>query len=107
MSNKGFNGFNINTVDNANNFYPYQQKPNIYNKANYDNIVDNYTNKFKTAIYVFILFVLLSHQVAYKVLDMIVKVFTNNIEITNEYGEPMPLGILIMGSIVSFMTFIL
>jgi hypothetical protein len=107
MSNKGFNGFNINTVDNPNNFYPYQQKPNIYNKATYDNVIDSYTGKFKTSVYVFVLFVLLSHQVAYKVLDMVVKIFINNIEITNEYGEPMPLGVLIMGAIVSLITFIL
>lgn len=105
--NKGFNGFNINTVDNPENYYPYQQKPNVYNKVNYDNVIDSYTGKFKTTVYVFILFILLSHQVAYKILDMIVKVFTNNIEITNEYGEPMPLGIVIMGLIMSLIIFIL
>jgi hypothetical protein len=107
MSNKGFNGFNINTVDNIDNYYPYKQKPNIYSKANYDNVIDNYTGKFKTSVYVFVLFILLSHQVAYKILDMIVKIFMNNIEITNEYGEPLPLGVLIMGIIISLVIFIL
>lgn len=107
MNNKGFNGFNINTIDNPNNFYPYKQNPNIYSKAIYDNVIDSYTNKFKTSVYVFILFILLSHQVSYKILDMIIKIFMNNIEIINEYGEPMPLGILIMGIIVSLITFIL
>lgn len=106
MNNKGFSGFNINT-ENVDNFYPYKQNPNIYNKPNYDNFVDNYTNKFKTSVYVFILFILLSHQVAYKILDMIIKIFSKNIEITNEYGEPMPLGILIMGLIISLVIFIL
>lgn len=105
-SNKGFNGFNGFNI-NTDNYFPYQQKPSIYTKANYDNVVDSYTSKFKTTVYVFILFIVLSHQIAYKILDMIVKVFSNNIEITNEYGEPLPLGIVIMSAIMSFVIFIL
>jgi hypothetical protein len=65
-----------------------------------------YVNKFKSALYVFILFIILSHKVAYKVLDIILKVFTNNIEVIDNNENPMILGTIIMSFILAFIIFI-
>ena len=43
-----------------------------------------YKNKIKAAVIVFILFILLSHKVAFKILDLILKVFSNNVNILDD-----------------------
>ena len=65
-----------------------------------------YTNKIKSALYAFILFIILSHKVAYKVLDLILKVFTSKIEIINDEENPQLLGTLIMAFIVGLVIFV-
>lgn len=65
-----------------------------------------YVNKFKSALYAFILFIILSHKVAYKILDLIIKVFTNNIDVIDENDNPIMLGTIIMAFLVAIIIFI-
>ena len=70
--------------------------------------LDIYICKFKTAVYVALLFALLSLPIAYKILDMIAKLISNNIELVDyECEEALPLGRLIMSIIVGIIVFIL
>jgi hypothetical protein len=70
--------------------------------------LDIYICKFKTAVYVALLFALLSLPIAYKILDMIAKLISNNIELIDyECDEALPLGRLIMSIIVGVVVFIL
>jgi hypothetical protein len=70
--------------------------------------LDIYICKFKTAVYVSLLFALLSLPIAYKILDMIAKLISNNIELIDyECEEALPLGRLIMSIIVGIIVFIL
>jgi hypothetical protein len=72
------------------------------------NVIDIYIIKFKTAFYGFLLFIILSLPVAYKILDMIGKIISNNIEIYDfNIDEPSPLGRVFMGFIVFILLFIL
>lgn len=72
------------------------------------NTIDTYISKFKTSFYGFLLFIILSLPVAYKILDMIGKIISQNIEIYDfEIEEPSPLGRVIMGLIVLLLLFIL
>jgi hypothetical protein len=65
-----------------------------------------YVLKFKTAVYCFILFFLLSNKKTYQILDII---FSNvfRLEIINEQNEPTIIATLIMGLIFSIIIFIL
>ncbi len=70
--------------------------------------IDTYISKFKTSFYGVLLFIILSLPVAYKILDMIGKIISQNIEIYDfETEEPSPLGRVIMGLIVLILLFIL
>jgi hypothetical protein len=72
------------------------------------NTIDTYISKFKTSFYGFLLFIILSLPVAYKILDMIGKIISQNIEIYDfDTEEPSPLGRVIMGLIVLILLFIL
>lgn len=62
-----------------------------------------YGMKIKTAIYAFILFMLLSNQTAFLILDMI---FNNYIKLLNDKNEPTILARLIMSFILAFILFI-
>lgn len=67
-----------------------------------------YISKFKTSIYAFVLFLILSSTSAYKILDIILKLITPNIEIMDdECDEPALLGRVIMGTFMSIILFIL
>jgi hypothetical protein len=73
-----------------------------------DGFFDIYICKFKTAVYVSIVFALLSLPIAYKILDMIAKLISANIELVDyECDEALPLGRLIMSVIVGIIAFIL
>lgn len=72
------------------------------------NNYDIYVNKFKTAFYGFFLFIILSLPVSYKIVDMIAKIISNNIEIYDlNIEEPSPLGRIIMGLLFFILIFIL
>jgi hypothetical protein len=83
----------------------YQENNNNKDK---DGFFDIYICKFKTAVYVSIVFALLSLPIAYKILDMIAKLISANIELVDyECDEALPLGRLIMSVIVGIIAFIL
>jgi hypothetical protein len=78
------------------------------NNKDKDGFFDIYICKFKTAVYVSIVFALLSLPIAYKILDMIAKLISANIELVDyECDEALPLGRLIMSIIVGVIAFIL
>ncbi len=61
-----------------------------------------YKMKFKSAIYGFILFLLLSNNTAVKILGMI---FNNSLQLLNDKNEPSILAKIIMASIIAFVLF--
>ena len=78
------------------------------NNKDKDGFFDIYICKFKTAVYVSIVFALLSLPIAYKILDMIAKLISANIELVDyECDEALPLGRLIMSILVGIIVFIL
>jgi hypothetical protein len=80
----------------------------VINQENQKNIYDVYVTKFKTAFYGFLLFIILSLPVSYKILDMIAKIISNNIELYDlHYDEASPLGRVVMGLIFFILIFIL
>ena len=82
--------------------------PTLQTKKDTESIIDKYICKFKTAIYGGLFFAILSLPIAYKILDMIAKLISNNIDIFDEdYNEPLPLGRFIMAIIVIIILFIL
>jgi Ni,Fe-hydrogenase I cytochrome b subunit len=62
-----------------------------------------YAMKIKTAIYGFILYLLLSNNTAFKILNMI---FNNSVVLLNDKNEPSILARLIMAFIIAFCLFI-
>lgn len=66
----------------------------------------SYTNKFKSAVYACILFILLSHKISYKITSIIFSLFTSRNDIINDYGEPLPLGIFVNALILGIIIFI-
>lgn len=80
----------------------------VINK-NYDKDIKqdfNYVNKFKSAAYSFILFIIFSHKVAYKVLDLIINIFTNKIDIIDDNDTPLITGSIIFGIIIFIIIFL-
>jgi Ni,Fe-hydrogenase I cytochrome b subunit len=62
-----------------------------------------YAMKIKTAIYGFILYLLLSNNTAFKILNII---FNNSVVLLNDKNEPSILARLIMAFIIAFCLFI-
>lgn len=88
-------------------YVPPQSFQNDLNK-NEPKSYNIYVNKFKTAIYCFVLFILLSSQSAYKIMDIVIKIFSKNVEILDDdCAEPAILGRVIMGVFMSIIIFIL
>ena len=65
-----------------------------------------YVQKFKSAVYAFILFVVLSNSTAYSIINTILGGIFNNIQLLNEKNEPNHLAIFINGLIVGLFIFI-
>jgi len=65
-----------------------------------------YTLKLRTAIIGFILYLLLSSNTAFKVLNIILSVFINNLNIINDQKEISFIGKLIMAIIIAIILFI-
>jgi hypothetical protein len=61
-----------------------------------------YVMKLKTAIYGFILYLLLSNNTAFKILDMI---FNNSLKLLNDKNEPSILARIIMAFIIAIILF--
>tara|TARA_B100000795_G_scaffold219317_1_gene173586 strand:- start:108 stop:419 length:312 start_codon:yes stop_codon:yes gene_type:complete len=71
-----------------------------------ESVINKYICKFKTAIYGGILFSILSLPIAYKILEMLAKLISNNIELFDkDYNEPLPLGRFIMAILISTILF--
>lgn len=65
-----------------------------------------YRNKFRTALTAGVLFILLSNHNAYKILDIIVNIFTNKLNILSEDDcNPHIIGTLLMTIIVTIIVF--
>ena len=78
------------------------------NEEKQKNNYDIYIYKFKTAFYGFFLFIILSLPVSYKIIDMIAKLISNNIELYDlNIDEPSSLGRVIMGLIFFILIFII
>jgi len=101
------NSYNNNLIKNTPDFLyippernqPYEQRKGFF---------DIYICKFKTAVYASILFIILSLPITYKILDMLAKLVSNNIDlIDNECEEALPLGRLIMSIIFGIFIFLL
>jgi len=61
-----------------------------------------YVMKLKTAIYGFILYLLLSNNTAFKILNMI---FNNSLKLLNDKNEPSILARIIMAFIIAIILF--
>ncbi len=79
-----------------------QENPKIYEEPEKKPEGFQYINKFKTAIYGFILFIILSNKVFYKILDIIVKLFTNNTHILDDDNETPTIYATFIGGIIMF-----
>lgn len=66
----------------------------------------SYTNKFKSAVYAFVLFILLSNKISYKITSIIFSLFTSRNDITNDYGDPLPLGVFVNALVLGILIFI-
>lgn len=86
----------------------YIPKEKIYVQKDQNKILNDfqYKNKFKSAIIAFILFIVLSNKVSYKVLNIILTSFNNSIEVLNENEEPLILGTVILAFILGIVIFI-
>lgn len=96
---------NNNTV---NDFVYAPVQPFQHDIKKEESVFNIYVSKFKTSIYCFILFLLLSSTSAYKILDIVLKIFSKNLEVLeDDCAEPSLLGRVIMSAILSLVIFIL
>lgn len=77
----------------------------LYNNDNKEPFL--YKLKIKYAIICFVLFIILSNSIFYKVIDLILKQFFHNIEFINDKNEPSFISILISASIFAIIIFLL
>ena len=66
----------------------------------------NYTLKLRTAIIGFILYLILSSNISFKILNLLLSVLINNFEIINEKNEVTFIAKLIMASIIAIILFV-
>jgi hypothetical protein len=101
------NSYNNNLIKNTPDFLYIPPEKIQYTEPN-KSFFDIYICKFKTAVYVSVLFALFSLPIAYKILDMIAKLISNNIDLIDyECEEALPLGRLLMSIIVGIIIFII
>lgn len=67
---------------------------------------NEYSTKFKASIYAAILFILLSQNISYKILDLIVKLFTQHLEVIDEDGNPHIIGTIIFAILIGLIIFL-
>lgn len=106
------NSYNNNIIKNTPDFlYVPPERVHHYDSPHSQQskgVFDAYICKFKTAVYVSILFALLSLPIAYKILDILAKLISNNVDIIDlDTEEALPLGRLAMAIIVGLIVFIL
>jgi hypothetical protein len=64
-----------------------------------------YVEKFRSAVFAFILFIILSTKVAYNIINMILTSVFNNIQLLNEKNEPNHLAIFINALLIGIFIF--
>jgi hypothetical protein len=104
------NSYNNNIIKNTPDFIytPPERNQHYEQSGQSKGIFDAYICKFKIAVYVSILFALLSLPIAYKILEILAKLISNNIELIDQDTEDaLPLGRLAMSIIVGLIVFIL
>jgi hypothetical protein len=104
------NSYNNNLIKNTPDFIytPPERNQHYDNNTQLKGIFDTYICKFKTAVYVSILFALLSLPIAYKILDILAKLISNNIDLIDpDTEDALPLGRLFMSIIVGLIVFIM
>jgi hypothetical protein len=69
-------------------------------------VYNEYSTKFRSAIYGAILFILLSHRVSYKILDIILKLFTSRLDAVDEDENPILVGTIIMAGVIGLIIFL-
>jgi hypothetical protein len=80
--------------------------PNLYNNKNGSKINNTYyATKLRVAVVAFVLFLLFSQNVAYKILDIVVQLFNNRIQVIDEDENPLFIGTFIMGVILALIIF--
>ena len=65
-----------------------------------------YKNKLRSGIISFILFLVLSNKVSYKVLNVILSAFNNSIQVIDDDENPLMLGTVILGIIFGLIIFL-
>lgn len=65
-----------------------------------------YSRKIKLGVIASLLFLILSNKVAYKILDIIVNVFNNNVRVIDDNDCPQIIGTMIMAVIVGIVIFV-
>lgn len=91
--------------------YDMMNKPSI-NQKEFDKpkekhtVYNEYSTKFRSAIYAAILFILLSHKVSYKILDIILKMFTSRMEAIDEDENPVLMGTIILAGFIGLVVFL-
>ena len=108
------NSYNNNIIKNTPDYTPDfiytppERNQHYWQSQQSKGIFDAYICKFKTAVYVSILFALLSLPIAYKILEILAKLISNNIELIDpDTEDALPLGRLVMSIIVGLIVFIL
>lgn len=83
--------------------YDVQNKPLQVKKKNID---FQYGNKFRSAVYAAVFFILLSQKVSYKILDLILKVFSHRIDVIDDDDNPQFIGTIIMAFVIGMIIFL-
>jgi uncharacterized membrane protein (DUF106 family) len=65
-----------------------------------------YGNKFRSAVYAALLFILLSQKVSYKILDLLIKVFSNRVDMIDEDDNPHFIGTIVMAVLIGLIIFL-
>jgi hypothetical protein len=65
-----------------------------------------YSRKIKSGVIAALLFLILSNKVSYKILDIIINVFANNMSVIDDNECPQIIGTVIMSAIIGFVIFI-
>lgn len=90
--------------------YDVQNKPlqeiKPSNSVNKKKVDFQYGNKFRSAVYAAVLFILLSQKVSYKILDLILKVFSHRIDVIDDDDNPQFIGTIIMAFVIGMIIFL-
>lgn len=92
--------------------YDLQDKPlsttqhKEINPVNKNKVYNEYSTKFRSAIYAFVLFILLSHKASYKILDIILKILTNRLDAIDNDENPTLVGTIVMAAFIALVIFL-